>query len=72
VLGGEALVMPSRTPVRYERVADPAALLTLWALGPWALAAQGATMMGMLGLSALALGSYMNRPPLMESSAPVT
>ena len=72
VLGGEALVMPSRTPVRYERVADPAALLTLWALGPWALAAQGATMMGMLGLSALALGSYMKRPPLMESSAPVT
>jgi acyl dehydratase len=55
VLGGEALVMPSRTPVRYERVADPAALLTLWALGPWALAAQGAAMMGMLGLSALAM-----------------
>ena len=55
VLGGEALVMPSRTPVRYERVADPAALLTLWALSPWAWAAQGAAMMGMLGLSALAL-----------------
>ena len=46
---------PSRTPVRYERVADPAALLTLWALGPWAWAAQGAAMMGMLGLSAIAL-----------------
>ena len=57
VLGGEALVMPSRTPVRYERVADPAALLTLWTLGPWALAAQGVTMMGMLGLSALALAT---------------
>ena len=55
VLGGEALVMPSRTPVRYERAADPAALLTLWTLGPWALAAQGAAMMGMLGLSAIAL-----------------
>jgi hypothetical protein len=55
VLGGEALVMPSRLPVRYERVADPAALLTLWALGPWAWAAQGAAMMGMLGLSAIAL-----------------
>jgi hypothetical protein len=41
--------------VRYERVADPAALLTLWALGPWAWAAQGAAMMGMLGLSAIAL-----------------
>ena len=63
VLGGEALVMPSRTPVRYERVADPAALLTLWALGPWALAAQGATMMGMLGLSALALTT----PPILQS-----
>ena len=55
VLGGEALVMPSRTPVRYERVADPAALLTLWALSPWAWAAQGAAMMGMLGASAIAL-----------------
>jgi acyl dehydratase len=55
VLGGEALVMPSRLPVRYERVADPAALLTLWALRPWAWAAQGAAMMGMLGLSAIAL-----------------
>jgi acyl dehydratase len=55
VLGGEALVMPSRTPVRYERAKNPAALLTLWALGPWALAAQGAAMMGMLGLSAFAL-----------------
>lgn len=55
VLGGEALVMPSRLPVRYERVADPAALLTLWALSPWAWAAQGAAMMGMLGLSAIAL-----------------
>ena len=61
VLGGEALVMPSRLPVRYERVADPAALLTLWALSPWAWAAQGAAMMGMLGLSAIAL-SVPRRP----------
>ena len=61
VLGGEALVMPSRTPVRYERAADPAALLTLWALGPWALAAQGAAMMGMLGLSAIALTTPRRR-----------
>lgn len=57
VLGGEALVMPSRTPVRYERVADPAALLKFWALSPWAWAAQGAAMMGMLSLSALALAA---------------
>lgn len=63
VLAGEALVMPSRTPVRYERVADPAALLTLWALSPWAWAAQGAAMMGMLSLSALALTT----PPILRS-----
>jgi acyl dehydratase len=57
VLGGEALVMPSRTPVRYERAVDPAGLVTLWALGPWAWAAQGAAVAGMLGLSALALAA---------------
>jgi acyl dehydratase len=65
VLGGEALVMPSRLPVRYERVADPAALLTLWALSPWAWAAQGAAMMGMLGLSAIALS--VGRPGILRS-----
>jgi acyl dehydratase len=54
VLRGDALVMPSRVPVRYERPAHPAALLTLWALGPWAWAAQGAAVAGMLGWSALA------------------
>jgi 3-hydroxybutyryl-CoA dehydratase len=74
VLEGAALVMPSRTTVRYERAADPAALVALWTLGPWAWAAQGAAVAGMLCLSALALASparYMKRPPLMESSAPV-
>jgi hypothetical protein len=49
--------------VRYERVADPAALLTLWALGPWARAAQGATMRGRLGLCALTLTT----PPILRS-----
>jgi acyl dehydratase len=75
VLAGDALVMPSRTPVRYRPPADAAALLTAWALAPWAWAAQGAALTGLLGLGALALAaprtSYMKRPPLMESSAPV-
>ena len=74
VLEGEALVMPSRTKVRYERAAEPATLVALWALGPWAWAAQSAAVASMLGLSALALASpvrYMKRPPLIESSAPV-
>ncbi len=75
VLEGAALVMPSRTPVRYERATDPAALVTAWAMAPWPWALQGAAVAGMLGLGALAMawprGSYMKRPPLMESSAPV-
>ncbi|HKZ06217.1 MAG TPA: MaoC family dehydratase [Methylomirabilota bacterium] len=55
VLRGEALVMPSREPVRYERPVRPGALLTLWALGPWAWAAQGAALTGALMWSAVAL-----------------
>lgn len=55
VLVGEALVMPSRTPVVYERATAPADLVTLWALQPWAWAVQGATLLGMLGLSAVGL-----------------
>jgi acyl dehydratase len=54
VLVGEALVMPSRTPVRYEPATNGAGLLALWTLQPWAWAAQGAAFMSMLGLSALA------------------
>lgn len=55
VLAGEAVVKPSRTPVRYERTAGPAAALTLWALVPWAWATQGAAVMGALMWSAVAL-----------------
>ena len=53
------------------RVADPAALLTLWALGPWAWAAQGAAMMGMLGLSAIALsvGRRLDRDSAVSAAA---
>ena len=54
VLTGEALVMPSKVRVSYEeRAAQPAGAFALWALGPWAWAAQGTAILGMLGLSAL-------------------
>lgn len=53
VLTGEAWVMPSRTPIDYARSAQPIAALALWTLQPLAWMAQGATVMGMLGLSAL-------------------
>ena len=55
VLEGEALVMPSRTPVRYARPADAATLAAAWALAPWAWAVHGAAVAGMLGVGALGL-----------------
>lgn len=54
VLTGEAVVMPSRTPVNYSRSAETMGVLALWTLQPLAWMAQGATILGMLGLSALA------------------
>jgi acyl dehydratase len=54
VLTGEAVVMPSRTPVHYARRVEPVGALTLWTLQPMAWMAQGAAIWGMLGLSALA------------------
>jgi acyl dehydratase len=53
VLTGEALVMPSRTRVVYEPRPAPMGVLALWTLGPWAWAAQAATVWMTLGLSAL-------------------
>lgn len=54
VLTGEALVMPSKVRVAYEEpAAQPAGAFALWALGPWAWAAQGTAILGMLGLSTL-------------------
>ncbi|MFI5374674.1 MAG: MaoC family dehydratase [Candidatus Rokuibacteriota bacterium] len=53
VLTGEAVVMPSRTPIDYARPAQSMSALALWTLQPLAWMAQGATIMGMLGLSAL-------------------
>jgi 3-hydroxybutyryl-CoA dehydratase len=53
VLTGEALVMPSKTGVEYVRRQTGTGLVSLWTLGPWAWAAQGTAVMGMLGLTAL-------------------
>jgi len=56
VLTGEALIMPSKVRVAYEeRTPQPAGAFALWALGPWAWAAQGTAILGMLGLSALSV-----------------
>lgn len=53
VLTGEALVMPSKTSVEYVRPQMGTGLVSLWTLGPWAWAAQGTAVLGMIGLSAL-------------------
>ena len=53
VLTGEALVMPSKTSVEYVRAQTGTGLVSLWTLGPWAWAAQGTAVLGMMGLSAL-------------------
>ena len=54
VLTGEAVVMPSRTAITYVRPVDAMGPLVLWMLQPLAWMAQGASIMNMLGLSALA------------------
>lgn len=53
VLTGEAVVMPSRTPVHYTRPVGSMNAMALWTLQPLAWMAQGAAIWGMLGLSAL-------------------
>ena len=65
VLTGEAVVMPSRTPVRYTRRAESMNVMALWTLQPLAWMAQGAAIWGMLGLSALAVAAPVapTRPP---------
>lgn len=57
VLTGEAVVMPSRTPVSYSRPAESMGALAFWTLQPLAWMAQGATILGMLGLSALSVAT---------------
>ena len=54
VVTGEAVVMPSRTPVHYSRPVGSMSAMTLWTLQPLAWMAQGAAIWGMLGLSTLA------------------
>ena len=54
VLTGEAVVMPSRTPVHYTRAAQSMNAMAVWTLQPLAWMAQSAAIWGMLGLSALA------------------
>src|SRR3990170_689596 len=67
VLTGEALVMPSKTGVEYLRPQAGTGLVSLWTLGPWAWAAQGTAVLGMMGLSALSAmagvaGARRDRP----------
>jgi hypothetical protein len=57
VLTGEAVVMPSRTPVAYSRPVGSMNAMALWTLQPLAWMAQGAAIWGMLGLSALAVAA---------------
>jgi acyl dehydratase len=59
VLAGEAWVMPSRTPVTYDRVPVEASCPTF--LQPWLWATQAMTLWGTLGLALLAAG--LGRPP---------
>jgi acyl dehydratase len=54
VLTGEAVVMPSRTPVHYPRAAQSMNVMAVWTLQSLAWMAQSAAIWGMLGLSALA------------------
>lgn len=54
VLTGEALVMPSRVPVTYERSPNGAAWTAVWALSPLGWAAQALAFGSALGSAALA------------------
>jgi hypothetical protein len=62
VLTGEAVVMPSRTPVRYTRSTAPMGAMALWTLPPLAWMAQSAAIWSVLGLSALAIAAPIASP----------
>lgn len=76
VLTGEALVMPARARVVYDEAPDPAGLVALWTLGPWAWAAQGAAFWAMTALclvGALVRATpCLSGPPSRDGAAPVT
>lgn len=76
VLAGEAWVLPPQSRVVYAEDKSGVGALTFWALQPWAWTAQALSVWGMLGVAALAAchpgSNYMKRPPLIESSVPVT
>ena len=55
VLTGEAVVMPSRTRIEYAPPSETLGAMALWSLQPLAWMAQGAAILGMLGLSALSM-----------------
>ena len=61
VLTGDAVVMPSPTPINYVRPAESMGALALWTLQPLAWMAQGATIIGMLGLSAVSTAAPVSR-----------
>ena len=72
VLSGEAWVMPSRTPVVYESRRNGLAALATLPLTPWTLAAQTMAAWSALGLALMRRRArYINRPPLIDTSAPV-
>ena len=61
VLTGDAVVMPTPTPINYVRPAESMGALALWTLQPLAWMAQGATIIGMLGLSAVSAAAPGSR-----------
>ena len=61
VLTGDAVVMPPPTPINYVRPAESMGALALWTLQPLAWMAQGATIIGMLGLSAVSAAAPVSR-----------
>jgi phosphate acetyltransferase len=61
VLAGEAWVMPSRTPVTYDREPAGSSCAAPVFLQPWLWATRAMALWGTLGLSLLAAG--LRRPP---------
>ena len=51
VLTGEALVMPPKERIVYDKAPGGEGLLALWTLGPWAWATQAMAVWAMMGLA---------------------